>query len=78
MLAAIDSVPTLSIQKYVVLYLCGGVTTDIVIRFAARSQRFIEAYATGKMGAEAVAWATKKFKNYRVTPTHISTDRILA
>ncbi|KAH7336866.1 hypothetical protein B0J17DRAFT_561687, partial [Rhizoctonia solani] len=34
-------------------------------KFAARTQRFIDAYASGSSGAEAIKWATKEFKGHR-------------
>ncbi|QRV89164.1 DDE superfamily endonuclease [Ceratobasidium sp. AG-Ba] len=40
-------------------------------KFAARSQRFIDAYASGLGGSEAIKWATKEHRGHRQTPAHI-------
>lgn len=39
-------------------------------RFATRARRFIDAYAQGLDGKEAV-WATKKYRGHRVLPNNI-------
>lgn len=42
----------------------------ITFRFATRARRFVDAYAKGLDGKEAV-WATKKYKGHRVLPNSI-------
>ncbi|KAB5588389.1 Periplasmic nitrate reductase [Ceratobasidium theobromae] len=45
-------------------------------KFAARSQRFVDAYASGSGGSEAIKWATKQFRSHRQTPAHIPFEQI--
>jgi hypothetical protein len=47
-----------------------------ICRYAARSQRFVDAYASGSTGAEAIKWATKEFRGHRQTPAHIPFEKI--
>ncbi|KAF8593220.1 hypothetical protein BDV93DRAFT_516735 [Ceratobasidium sp. AG-I] len=45
-------------------------------KFAARSQRFIDSYASGSTGAKAIQWATKEYKSHWQTPSHIPINSI--
>ncbi|KAF8604871.1 hypothetical protein BDV93DRAFT_507395 [Ceratobasidium sp. AG-I] len=45
-----------------------SVPQDTIRKFFARSRRFLDAYATGKNGAESVEWVNKKIKSHRVIP----------
>lgn len=57
-------------------YLPMFVMLTIFSRFAARVQRFIDAYASGSSGSQAIKWATKEFRSHRQTPSHIPYDQI--
>jgi hypothetical protein len=46
------------------------------LRFAARTQRFVDAYFNDKSGPEAIEWATKTFRSHRQTPAHLTFDQI--
>jgi hypothetical protein len=45
-------------------------------RFAACSQRFVDAYASDSNGKRAIEWATKEFQSHRQTPAHIPYKQI--
>ncbi|KAF8594420.1 hypothetical protein BDV93DRAFT_459013, partial [Ceratobasidium sp. AG-I] len=45
-----------------------SVPQDTIRKFFACSRRFLDAYTTGKNGAEAVEWVNKKFKSHHVIP----------
>ena len=45
-------------------------------RFAARSQRFVDAYINGDSGPAAIKWATKQFRAHRQTPAHLTFNEI--
>lgn len=73
---ALDSIPIESIRKYVIPYSIDKILLTLLSRFAARSQRFIDAYASGECGSGAIEWATKRFRSHRQTPAHIPFDQI--
>ncbi|KAH7333834.1 hypothetical protein B0J17DRAFT_708936 [Rhizoctonia solani] len=45
-------------------------------KFAAQTQRFVDAYVANKRGPEAIEWATKTFRSHRQTPTHLAFSQI--
>ncbi|CAE6449218.1 unnamed protein product [Rhizoctonia solani] len=45
-------------------------------KFAARTQRFVDAYIDNKCGPEAIEWATKTFRSHRQTPAHLTFSQI--
>ncbi|KDN45054.1 hypothetical protein RSAG8_05227, partial [Rhizoctonia solani AG-8 WAC10335] len=53
-----------------------SVPIQSIRKFAARSQRFVDAYASGRNGELAIKWATKQFRSHRTTPTHIPIEDI--
>ncbi|CUA66969.1 hypothetical protein RSOLAG22IIIB_02877 [Rhizoctonia solani] len=61
--------------KYIIEAL-DSIPIDSIRKFAARSQRFIDAYANHKNGEKAIEWATKEFRSHRQTPAHISYEQI--
>lgn len=62
-------------EKYVVDAI-NSVPIESIRKFAARAQRFVDAYASGKRGPQAINWATKEFWSHRQTPAHILFDQI--
>ncbi|CAE6445313.1 unnamed protein product [Rhizoctonia solani] len=53
-----------------------SIPIESIRKFAARSQRFVDAYASGKNGEKAIHWATKEFRSHRQTPAHIPYNQI--
>ncbi|KAJ1299988.1 hypothetical protein OPQ81_003836 [Rhizoctonia solani] len=66
-----------SVMKQYVIDAVDSVPLLSIRKFAARTQRFVDAYATGKCGPEAIKWATKVFRSHR-QPPNIETEQILA
>ncbi|KAF8751112.1 hypothetical protein RHS01_08673 [Rhizoctonia solani] len=62
-------------KKYVIEAL-ESIPIDTIRKFVARSQRFVDAYASGNNGEMAIEWATKAFRSHRQTPGHIPYKQI--
>ena len=69
MKACLDDVPLLQIRRYVPLILMysNGTHVRLFYSYANRSARFVDAYAHGLDGAEAV-WAANKYHGHRKLP----------
>ena len=69
-LAALDSVPLVTIRRYVLtitLYISYSLGYS---RFFNRTHRFLDAYSRGLNGRQA-AWASRKYRGHRVLPESI-------
>ncbi|KAJ1299678.1 hypothetical protein OPQ81_011070 [Rhizoctonia solani] len=65
-----------STMKQYVINAVDSVPLLSIRKFAARTQRFVDAYVDNKCGLEAIEWATKTFRSHRQTPAHLAFNEI--
>jgi len=72
-LKCLDDIPILQIRRFVNCDSFYSEQANIKYRYANRSARYMDAYAKGLTGADAI-WANRKYRGHRTLPANILSE----